>query len=115
MIKRRIPAESLAFRIKADFLKALAHPTRLAIIEYLKGGEASVGKMGTDLGLEQSSLSKHLGVLRQAGILVPRPEKSSVHYSIKDRDIFRILRPIARILMKKLRESGRILGGLGKD
>jgi len=115
VIKRRIPAESLAFRIKADFLKALAHPTRLAIIEYLKGGEASVGKMGTDLGLEQSSLSKHLGVLRQAGILVPRPEKSSVHYSIKDRDIFRILRPIARILMKKLRESGRILGGLGKD
>jgi DNA-binding transcriptional ArsR family regulator len=113
VIKRGIQVESLAFRIKADFLKALSHPTRLAIVEYLKGGEASVGKAGADLRLEQSSLSKHLAVLRQAGIVAARHDKSSVLYSIQDKAIFRILRPIARILMKKLKTSGRILGGLG--
>ena len=52
--------EAMVFKIKADFLKALAHPARLAIIEYLKRGEASVGQMVKDLGLEQSGLSKHL-------------------------------------------------------
>ena len=109
-----VPPSNLAFRIKADFLRALAHPSRLAVIEYLKGGEAPVGRMVNALGLEQSGLSKHLAILRQAGILASRQEKASVFYSVKDRDVFRLLRPIAVILRKKLKESGRILDSLGK-
>lgn len=113
-MRRGIPAASLAFRIKADFLRSLSHPSRLAIIEYLKSGEASVGQMVGDLGIEQSGLSKHLAVLRQSGILASRQEKSSVFYSVKDQDVFQVLRPIAVILRKKLEESGRILESLGK-
>ncbi len=66
------------------------------------------------LGLEQSALSKHLAVLRQTGILASRHQGANVYYSLKDRDIFLILRPIAEILRKKLRESEKILGSLGK-
>src|ERR1019366_8942838 len=95
---------AIVFKIKADFLKSLAHPTGLSIIEYLKSGEASVGQMVKDLGIEQSGLSKHLAILRQAGILSSRQEKASVYYDIKDRDIFSVLRPIAQILKKKLVE-----------
>lgn len=113
-IKENIPLNSLAFRIKADFLRALAHPARLAILEYLKKGEASVGRMMKDLGMEQSSLSKHLATLRHSGILSTRQEKVSVFYSVKDRDIYQILRPIAEILRKKLKESEKILNCLGK-
>jgi DNA-binding transcriptional ArsR family regulator len=104
----------LVFKIKADFLKSLAHPARLAIIEYLKNNEASVGQMVKDLGLEQSGLSKHLATLRQAGILTSRQEKVTVYYSIRDRDIFSVLRPIAEILRKKLSESSAVLSHLGK-
>lgn len=109
----KLPVNEMVFKLKADFLKALSHPARLAIIEYLKDREASVGRMVQDLALEQSGLSKHLGTLRQAGILRSRQEKASVYYSIKDKDIYRVLRPIAVILRKRLRESAGLLGGLG--
>lgn len=104
----------MVFKIKADFLRSLAHPARLAIIEYLKDNEASVGQMVKDLGLEQSGLSKHLAILRQAGILSSRQEKVNVYYAVKDKDIFMVLRPIAEILRKKLKESERMLSVLGK-
>ncbi|MDE2290870.1 MAG: winged helix-turn-helix transcriptional regulator [Elusimicrobia bacterium] len=107
-------SEELVFKIKSDFLKALAHPSRLAIIEHLKGGERSVGQMGSALGLEQSGLSKHLAVLRQAGILASRQEKVTVYYSLRDRDIFKVLRPIAEILRRRLEESRRVLDHLGR-
>src|SRR3989338_3032340 len=113
--KNKFPAGELIFKIKADFLKSLAHPSRLRILEYLKKGESSVGQMVNDLRLEQSGLSKHLAVLRQAGILSSRQEKVSVFYAIRDRDIFQVLRPIAEILRKKFKESEVFLSGLGKD
>src|SRR5258708_31611251 len=96
--------EKLIFKIKADFLKSLAHPARLEIIEYLKSRESSVGEMVKKLGIEQSGLSKHLSLLRQAGILRSRQEKVMVFYSIRDKDIFNVLRPMAEILRKKLAE-----------
>ena len=110
----QFPANEIVFKIKADFLKSLAHPARLVIIEYLKKGESSVGQMVNDLGIEQSSLSKHLATLRQTGILSSRQEKLNVYYSIKDRDIYSVLRPISEILRKKLKESEKLLNSLGK-
>lgn len=111
----KLSANDMVFRIKADFLKSLAHPARLAIIEYLKEGEAAVGQMVKDLGVEQSGLSKHLAVLRQAGILASRQEKVNVYYAIKDREVFAVLRPITDLLRKKLRESEKLLDSLGRD
>jgi ArsR family transcriptional regulator len=110
----KIAADEMVFKLKADFLKSLAHPARLAVIEYLKKGEATVGQMVTDLGIEQSGLSKHLATLRVAGILASRQEKINVYYSIKDKNIFSVLRPISEILRKKLQESERLLNSLGR-
>lgn len=113
-IKRRVAGDEMAFQLKAGLLKALAHPARLAVIEYLKRGEASVGVMCRDLSIEQSGLSKHLATLRMAGILTSRQEKANVYYAIKDADIFLVLRPIAEVLRKRLRESEQLLSSLGK-
>lgn len=107
--------DGMVFKIKADFLKALAHPIRLRIIEYLKSGEASVGKIVQVLGVEQSNLSRHLGTLRDLGVLYARQEKTTVYYRIHDHDIFKILRPIAVILRKKFKKSEKLLEGLGKE
>lgn len=107
--------DDMAFKIKADFLKALAHPARLQVIEYLKNGEASVGKLVQALGIEQSSLSRHLAILRNLGVLEARQEKTNVYYNLHDHDIFKILRPIAELLRKKLRRSEKILESLGED
>ena len=105
---------ALVFKIKADFLKALAHPVRLALIERLKDREASVGQLVSALRVEQSGISKHLAILRLAGILSTRQAGVTVFYSVKDRGIFKVLRPIAEILRKRLRESRDILSRLGK-
>ncbi len=109
-----IARQELVFKIKADFLKALAHPTRLEIIEHLKAKESSVGQMVKDLVVEQSGISKHLAILRQAGILSSRQEGVTVYYSIRDREIFTVLRPISEILRKKFKESQGVLAHLGR-
>src|SRR5579885_3580505 len=106
--------QELVFKIKADFLKALAHPIRLGIIEHLKDKESSVGDMVKALAVEQSSLSKHLAILRQAGIVGSRQEGVTVFCSIRDKEIFSILRPISEILRKKLKESQEVLARLGR-
>ena len=105
----------MVFKIKADFLKGLAHPIRLQIVEYLKNGEASVGKLVKELGVEQSNLSRHLATLRELGILEARQEKTTVYYSIHDHDIFKVLRPIAEILRKKLKKSEKLLERLARE
>ena len=112
MVNRR--SLDVVFKIKADFLGALSHPVRLAVIEELKAGESSVSRLVDRLQVEQSSLSKHLAILRGAGILVSRQQKTTVLYSIRDRDIFLVLRPIAQILRKRMEESQAVLAVLGK-
>ena len=107
--------ETLAFRLKADFLKALSHPVRLAVIERLRRGEAPVNGLCRELGVEQPALSKHLGVLRGAGVVMKRHQGTTSYYSIRDRDIFKLLAPIADILQGRLAESSRILGRLARN
>ena len=107
--------EDMVYKVKADFLRALSHPVRLKIIEVLKHGEKSVSNLVKQLGVEQSSLSRHLLALRDAGILKSRQERTTVYYSIRDHDIFQVLRPIAMMLRKKFKESERVLATLGKE
>ncbi len=106
---------SFVFNIKADFLKALAHPGRLRIIEHLKHGEKSVNEMCKALEMEQSGLSKHLSVLKQAGILSSRQEKVTVFYFVRDKGIYDVLKPITLFLKKKFKESQVMLDQLAKN
>ena len=107
--------EELAYKIKADFLKTLAHPVRLEIIELLKKGEQNVGFIAKSLGIPQSSLSRHLLVLREGGILKSRQQGTVIYYNIEDHDIFQVLRPIAEMLRKKLKKTEAVLNSLGKE
>ena len=105
----------IVYKVKADFLRALSHPVRLKIIEALKSGEKSVGTLVKQIGVSQSSLSRHLLALREAGILISRQQKTTVYYNLRDHDIFHVLRPIAVMLRKKFKESERVLSTLGKE
>ena len=106
--------QELAYKIKADFLKALAHPVRLQIIELLKDGERNVGSIMKVLSIQQSSLSRHLTVLREAGILKSRQQGTVIYYNIEDHGIFQVLRPIAEMLRKKLKRTEAVLSSLGR-
>ncbi|PJC48811.1 MAG: transcriptional regulator [Candidatus Omnitrophica bacterium CG_4_9_14_0_2_um_filter_42_8] len=107
--------EELAYKIKADFLKVLSHPIRLQIIELLKNGEKNVGTITKTIGIPQSSLSSHLLLLREGGILRSKQQGTLIYYSIEDHDIFRVLRPIAEMLRKKLKKTEVVLNSLSKE
>ena len=64
-----------------DVFKALADPTRRALLErLLREGELNVRALTEQSGVSQSAVSKHLGVLRQAGLVLERPQGRVVHY-----------------------------------
>ena len=71
MVKNRIDPEQ--FERAANMLKAIAHPMRIAIIGYLEDGqELTVTDIHEKLGIEQSTTSHHLGILKDKGVLLSR-------------------------------------------
>jgi ArsR family transcriptional regulator len=64
--------------------KALSHPTRAQIIEFLLSGERCVCEMTGPLDLSQPLVSHHLGLLKEAGLVKVRDEGARTYYSIDD-------------------------------
>ena len=76
---------------QAEYLKALAHPTRIRILELLDQEGRCVTNIGEKLDLKQSNISQHLGILRSRGILSLRREGGLSIYCIKDLKALKIL------------------------
>ena len=69
-------------RTHDQLFKTLADPTRRAIFERLcRDGEQTVGALTACAGVSQPAVSKHLGVLKQAGLVLDRHEGRQTHYS----------------------------------
>ncbi len=69
---------------QADILKLLGHPVRLKIVCGLLSGECNVNKLWTCLGLPQATISQHLSILRNKGIVKARRSGRMVSYSVAD-------------------------------
>ena len=78
-------------QFKAEFFKALAHPLRIRILDSLREGELGVNELCARLKVEQSNLSQQLAVLRSRNLVAGRKEGNNVYYSVRDREIFRLL------------------------
>lgn len=68
---------------KAEIFKALAHPLRVLIFESLQSGEKSVTELTRSLSEKEPVISKHISIMKRAGILKTRKEGTKVYYSIK--------------------------------
>jgi len=79
---------------KAEFFKALAQPTRLKILELLKDGERCVCDIFPAIGEQQSNVSRHLQLMKRAGVLASRKDGLRVLYRIKDETITRLLEDV---------------------
>lgn len=75
----------------AGLLKAMSNANRLMILCELQKGERSVTALETVVPLSQSALSQHLARLREAGIVATRREAQTIHYSIADKRISRLM------------------------
>ena len=83
--------------ITSEFFKSLAHPMRIRILEALRGGEVGVNDLSARLGVEQSTLSQQLSVLRKSNIVNGRKDGLNVYYSVSDPAIFRLLEEARQI------------------
>src|SRR5688572_24330706 len=87
------------FEVKAELFRALGHPARIRALEVLAEGERSVGELAVEVGLEASHLSQQLGILRRAGLVATRKEKSTVIYAIRDPQLIELLAVARRMLI----------------
>ena len=76
------PRIQASHRRQAQVLKALANESRLMIVERLGQGECSAGDLTQLVGLDQTTVSKHLAVLRAQGIVEDRREGNTVIYRL---------------------------------
>jgi ArsR family transcriptional regulator len=97
-------------RFKADIFQALSHPTRIAIIELLEGGELSAGELITKLGMEQANVSQHLAVLRAKQLVINRKAGNQVFYSVRDPILIEVLALMRSYFYQHLKEAMELLG-----
>ena len=71
------------YEARARIAKALAHPSRLLMLDALADGELCVCELTELVGADQSTVSKHLAILRQAGIVDVRKDGVNIYYRVK--------------------------------
>ncbi len=76
----------------ANLFRAFAEPTRLAILQELKGGEMSVSEIVEQLHTSQANISKQLKILHDAGLVTRRKQATQVLYVIADEVVFELCR-----------------------
>ncbi len=103
-------------RFKAGVFQALAHPTRVAIVELLRDEkEVPVSRIHERLGLEQANASQHLAVLRAKQIVVGRKEGNQVFYSLRDPILGKILDLLRQYFQAHLKDALEMLQDMEAD
>ena len=103
-------------RFKAGIFQALAHPTRIAIVELLRDeGEVSVSRIYEQLKLEQANASQHLAVMRGKQIVVGRKDGNQVLYSLRDPILGKVLDLMRQYFQAHLNEALELLKDMKTD
>ena len=101
-------------KFKADVFQALAHPTRVHVIETLAEGELSVGAMLERVKVEPTNLSQHLSVLRLKNLVVTRKEGTQVLYSVRDPLLIEVLNTMRHYFQRHFEEAIKMYKQLEK-
>ena len=99
------------YEARARVAKALAHPSRLLILDALAEGEKCVCVLTELVGADQSTVSKHLAVLKQAGLIEDRKEGVMTFYRVKVCCLPKFWACIESVLKENLKEQSAALSG----
>ena len=102
----------LLFEKQAQIAKAVAHPLRIAIVNFLKDGEQCVCDIAEHTGSERSNVSRHLSVMVASGILQYRKEGLKVIYKLKCACIIDFFSCVTRVLKQQVKDDERLLAAL---
>lgn len=96
-------------QLHAQICQALADPKRIALLYTLEAGPQCVTDLGEALGMPQPTVSYHLKVLRERGLVVTEPEGTTVHYSLADHRIIEALDTLRSMLADILAEQAELV------
>jgi ArsR family transcriptional regulator len=98
------------YQRRADILKALAHPSRLLMVDILHArGELCVCDLMKVVGSDQSTVSKHLSVLKQAGILDHRRDGKNSMYRLTRPCVMSFFTCVEQVMKENLKEQRELL------
>ena len=104
--------KQLLYEKQAEIAKAMAHPFRIAIIDFLQGGEQCVCDIAEYIGSERSNASRHLSVMANAGLLEFRKDGLKVIYKLKCTCIVDFFSCVTGVLRQQAKDSNKLLQAL---
>jgi len=105
-------SERLRSEARAEVLKALAHPTRIFIIERLQSQPHCVCELTDMIGADTSTVSKHLAVLKGAGVVTDRKEGTTVYYSLTCDCVESIIEGVERVVRSRFEKQRKAVAGM---
>ena len=109
MITRK---EQILFEKQAEIVKSIAHPLRIAIVDFLKDGDQCVCDIAEHVNSERSNVSRHLSVMVHSGVLGYRKEGLKVIYRLKTPCILEFFSCVTDVLKYQAKESEKLLKSL---
>jgi len=100
------------YKMKAQLCKTFSDPKRLMILNELRSGEKQVGDLARTLQTPQAVISRHLAVLRERGVVVPRREGTNVYYSLTDSKIGDACDLMHNILLSQIEKNRELAKSL---
>jgi DNA-binding transcriptional ArsR family regulator len=92
-------------RLKAEVFKAMGHPLRLGVIEFLQNGEKCVCEIVEHVGTEMSNVSKHLSVLKKAGVVADRRDGLKIMYRLTMPCALDFARCVEGVVIRRLEDQ----------
>ena len=98
------------FELRAKIVKAMAHPTRLFIIDELSRQECCVCELTEMIGADTSTVSKHLTILKNAGLVKDEKRGTMVYYHLRCPCILEFFGCIEAVVQENVREQMELVG-----
>lgn len=104
------PKTQARYLARAKVIKAMAHPTRLFIVDELsRNHEKCVCELTEMIGADMSTVSKHLAILKEAGIVQDEKRRSAVFYSLRTKCVLTFFDCIESVIECNVKEQQRLL------
>jgi ArsR family transcriptional regulator len=96
------------FDIQARLCKSMGYPIRLEILHNLRDGPKSVNELSEVLGQPQSTISRHLSILRVAGIVLADHQRQNVYYRVANPKLLRVCDLMREVLEEQSAHETRL-------
>ena len=93
----------------AQRFRVLAEPMRIKLLDHLRDGDATVTDLQQALGASQQNVSKHLGILHNAGMVARTKDGNHARYSIADEGVFELCEQVCGGVRRQLDELDSLL------